>query len=389
MIKKLTKEQENLIPTYRDKWLKIGLSTERVNPIAAKGIMDYYYKNMVGKNPVPTVVMSSPLMAWNTAYLISLIENQTLSQVKDRIDNQILTQIWKQVSNQILNQVNTRIRMQIRDQVNSKTLDQIKNQIFNQIWAQIRANLKDRITFRDRNQPIDFPFIWPYITGHFNSGYFAFYDYFSEVCNIDLLKEYNWYQSTSALGVVYPLDNVCVVSDRPTLIKMVDGKLHCDGAAAIEYSDGFSVYSLNGVRVTKEIAVTPWDKLDSKLLITEENAEVRREIVRKVGIEKICKDLNAKKIDASGGYELLMLDIGDNTKRPYLKMINPSVGCYHIEGVPRECDTIEKALNSRKPKEMKKIPIDNVNGEDWYQQGDVCIWPQKAKSLKSNPKILT
>jgi hypothetical protein len=28
-------------------------------------------------------------------------------------------------------------------------------------------------------------------------------------------------------------------------------------------------------------------------------------------------------------------------------MLNPSVGCFHLEGVAPECDTVEKSLNWR------------------------------------------
>jgi hypothetical protein len=159
------------------------------------------------------------------------------------------------------------------------------------------------------------------------------------------------------------------------------------------YGDGYSLYDLNGVLVSKKIVEIPFDKLDAKILLSAENAEVRREIVRKIGIERVCRDLNAEVVEEGEDQigqpcELLKLDIGDGNKRPYLKIINPSIGTYHIEGVPVECDTIEKAFNSRKPEIMRNIPL-NDNGEDWYQQGDVYVWPKAAKSLKRNPKILT
>ena len=87
----------------------------------------------------------------------------------------------------------------------------------------------------------------------------------------------------------------------------------------------------------------------------EKNAEVRREIVRKIGIERVCQKLNAKVLDKSlnGIYELLNLDLGDGRSRPYLKMRNPSIKTYHLEGVPIEIDTVEKALNWRNQSEEK------------------------------------
>ena len=36
MINKLTKEQENCLSEFRDKWLAIGLSTDRINRDEAK-----------------------------------------------------------------------------------------------------------------------------------------------------------------------------------------------------------------------------------------------------------------------------------------------------------------------------------------------------------------
>jgi len=123
--------------------------------------------------------------------------------------------------------------------------------------------------------------------------------------------------------------------------------LHNDKGASVRYADGFSVYSLNGVRVTRELVETPAEKLDPQLVVKETNAEVRREIVRKIGVERLVQKLGAKTLDKKGSYELLNIDLGENRFRPYLKMLNPSVGTYHIEGVAPECRTIEQALNWR------------------------------------------
>ena len=123
--------------------------------------------------------------------------------------------------------------------------------------------------------------------------------------------------------------------------------LHHDGGPALLYPDGFAVYALNGIRVPREISVTPHSKLDPRLILREPNADVRREIVRKIGIERICRDMNAQTIDRFDDYELIVLDIGDGKRRPYLKMKNPSIGVYHIEGVPPMITTVKEALSWR------------------------------------------
>ena len=105
-------------------------------------------------------------------------------------------------------------------------------------------------------------------------------------------------------------------------------------------------WALHGVQVPKEIVLTPADKLDCNLILKEKNVEVRREIIRKIGIERVINKLGAKSIEKSldNQYELLNFDCIDGRFRPYLKMFNPSINTWHIEGIHPECNTIEKAL---------------------------------------------
>lgn len=131
--------------------------------------------------------------------------------------------------------------------------------------------------------------------------------------------------------------------------------LHSDSGPAVIWPDGKEEYYLNCVKVPKEIVETPAEKLDPHILLETSNAEVRREIIRKIGIEKVCHDLKAKVIDKEGDYELLLLHLGDRRKRPYLKMRNPSIGCYHIEGVHPRIKTVKEALAWRN--KTKKEPI--------------------------------
>jgi len=137
-------------------------------------------------------------------------------------------------------------------------------------------------------------------------------------------------------------------------------QLHCEDGpalvATIQVKGEEEVrewYFLNGVEVTKGIVLTPAEELDPYILIKTANAEVRREIVRKIGIERVCKALDAKVIDRKGDYELLLLDLGDGRRRPYLKMRNPSLGVYHIEGVHPDCSTVVEALRWRNGSELE------------------------------------
>ena len=196
------------------------------------------------------------------------------------------------------------------------------------------------------NQKMDF--VWSYFVGSFDTNIFAFYDYCIEELGVsiqkDLLKKYKSWRESSKLGLIYPFDDVCVISEKPVSIVRKGNMIHNDNGPAIMYRDGFSVYILNGVRMTKEYVETPWNEIDPITVMKETNAEVRRELVRKIGIERLVDKIGATCIDTDGDYELLLLDIGDGLKRPYLKMKNPSIGVYHIEGVHPDCKTVKDAL---------------------------------------------
>jgi hypothetical protein len=267
VITEITKEQEAKMPEYVDKWVGIGLNTNRINQKKAKKTINDLYKLMGKELPEQILFFDSPVALWDHIQKV------------------------------------TGVKME---------------------------------------------FVWPYLSGSFDANIFAFYDYCIEVlgCKIEkeLLAKYMTWKGTSELGLIYPFDDVCLVSEKPVEIHRKGQVLHNENGPAVKYAGGFSLYMLNGVRVKEEYVTTPWNKLDCTLIAKEQNAEVRRELVRKIGIERIVKELGAKVLDAEGDYELILLKIGRSAARPYLKMKNPSIGTYHIEGVPPGTKTVKEAL---------------------------------------------
>lgn len=139
------------------------------------------------------------------------------------------------------------------------------------------------------------------------------------------------------------------ISRRPVETKFNEHMaLHCDGGPAIKWRDGSELFYLNGVRVPKGIAMIPTDRLDPELVLSEWNAEVRREIIRKIGMNRVMSEFKGRVIDAWNGYELIKLNIPKMKTIPvYLKMTNPSTGFIHFEGVPPEIAKCRDALSWR------------------------------------------
>lgn len=190
------------------------------------------------------------------------------------------------------------------------------------------------------------PVVWPYLDGQFAS-WLAWIKYM-EYIGVKITVDYSLIEEQSEFHIVYPLNSYCIFSERFECVNRKNKVLHCDGGPSVSYLDGSKIWSLNGVSVPQWLAETPWDKIDCALFPTITNAEVRREFIRKVGVERLCTQLGSKVVDKQGDYELHIINLGGATGEwPYLKMLNPSVGCWHMECVGRECTTVEQAIQFR------------------------------------------
>lgn len=199
--------------------------------------------------------------------------------------------------------------------------------------------------------------------GQHDANWLSFYDYFYEVMGdhvcedgktmkelieplkplIELAKEVGWF---------WCYDEACFVSERPVRLDMKkreDGikVLHNEHGPALLYKDGLGGYYLNGVRMYDNgrwVTEAFEDTIDPKIVHSIENAEVRQEIIKKIGLDNLFTELKTATVDTFDTYELIDLKITEEENGRYLKMINPSTGQPHVEGVPNECQNVKQAL---------------------------------------------
>lgn len=124
-----------------------------------------------------------------------------------------------------------------------------------------------------------------------------------------------WYEGAKAIGVefnkekyeklrnwclhctfVVPYDELCVYSDRPVSIKWDDSQLHCEDGPAILYSDGWSVWSIRGVRVNEQIVMRP-ETQTIQQINSEKNEEVRRIRIDRFGWMRYLEESESVVID--------------------------------------------------------------------------------------------
>jgi len=144
-----------------------------------------------------------------------------------------------------------------------------------------------------------------------------------------------------------------LVSRNPIEINSKGNKLHKDGGMSVRFADNWGLWHLNNVNVPRWLAEQNEHDIDPAKFSKLKNAEIRREFIYKVGIERIVKSMGAKSLDKQGDYELLLVDLkGTTGEWPYLKMLNPSIGTWHMECVPQNIKTVRQALNWRNRSEL-------------------------------------
>jgi hypothetical protein len=198
------------------------------------------------------------------------------------------------------------------------------------------------------------------IGGQFWSWWPAYTSFFREAMRLHLpdgLWDRDRAHADTAMSACWwwPHREFIIVSNRPdTISRNARGQLHSDTGAALQFRDGWTLYSLNGVPVQRSLVETRAEDLDPRLIVSERNVDVRREIIRKIGIERVCAGLGATVLDtgtddAGQPCEVLELHLGDGVPvRRYVKLRHPGVGTYHIEAVHPDCRTVEAALRFRR-----------------------------------------
>ena len=152
----------------------------------------------------------------------------------------------------------------------------------------------------------------------------------------------------SEFHYIWIFKDIVFCSERPTELHYnTNNQLHSEKTAAVKYVDGYSLYALNGVRCEPWVVETPAEKIDCQKILKEENVEIRRELVRKVGVERVVQKLGATVLNKQGDYELLQIDLKLSKPGIALKMKNPSIDTWHIEFVPSKIKTVQQAINWR------------------------------------------
>ena len=153
-------------------------------------------------------------------------------------------------------------------------------------------------------------------------------------------------------GWIFAFDKVCLVCDRPSKLSLdSEHRLHAEGESAIEFSDGYKLYSYHGVTLPEKYGQVHPNQWQATWILEENNAELRRVLIQEIGYARICQELQATELDCWQEYTLLRIDadidgFDPQQKEPIylLKMTCPSTGFIHALRVPPQMQSAREAI---------------------------------------------
>lgn len=293
-ITQLTPEQEALIPVYKEKWKAIALSTERINrQKAAEALRDGYAemnhkKLSIAVEDLDIVFCDSPYAAWSQTR--GQERNNWWIVVCSKLSRQLETQLGRQIERKLWRKLNRKLNKQLH-QPNGRLGWQLREQLAEQ--------------FREKNQPVN-----SLALVHWFFGEACWFDFCITVlgCEHEPRKWETFQSLVENCGWIFLFNNTYFACDRPIKISFDnENQLHAEGEGAIQFVDGYSLYSYHGVTLPEKYGKLHPSEWQAQWL-EQQKAELQQALIQGIGYERICQELQAIELDVWREYTLLKLN---------------------------------------------------------------------------------
>jgi hypothetical protein len=359
-VKKLTPEQAALIPVYREKWRAIALSTGPINRSQAAETIKSAY-SAIGLKAPEIIFVDRPYEA--AEIILSRVDNPS-SELRSEFERKLRSQLEKQLRSYLGSQLESELQSQLQTQRSARLYTQMQAQMWevhrNYLAGFIASQLLPQEVFSERSRDFYWqklgreqfsnciqPVLW--------AAYGSLLDFCISVLNLPHSNRRNWIVFQSIVrdcGLIYPYDKVCIVCSKPIALSVDSNyRLHAEGKPAVQFADGFSIYAYHGVILPEWYGRLHPDQWQSKWVLKEKNAEVRRALIQGITYDRIIQELAVTELDSWQEYTLLSIEFEDdfdwvgNAKPVYLlKMTCPSTGFIHALRVPPDVRSALEAI---------------------------------------------
>ncbi len=320
MLTELTKEQQQLMLTVRDRWINLALKDNKkgIDKVLFEEGITWLYQDLL-KKPKPKIVYCD---SWIGCLLTIAIFKKT-----PKIDmSSVWASVWASVGASVGDSVWASVGASVGDSV----------------WDSVGDSVGEHSAYN----------------GWSNFGWVSFYDFFEEIKVLDnfKFKQYKKLIKSNAFEA-YEYDNYIFAIQPPiSIVKNDASRLHNPKGMAVQFKDGSGYYFING----RSVPAWVFEKAETgditkELFISEKNSDIKGAIYEVLGQVKMMELLGAEEIDKqsivhmNGDIEVVTLlktkDVFaeiDNQPFAWVKMICPSTGTQYLQGVePHHTNALE------------------------------------------------
>ena len=348
-ISKLTKEQEEMMPQWVEKWIRIGLKTGKTDWKTFDRYMPVYYKKAGLKYPKRIVRVSSPLVGALASSIAGKILNS--GAVGDAVVDA--------VSGAVDDAVRGAVDGAVRDAVDDAVVGAVRGAVDGAVSGAVSDAVRDAVG----DAVVGAKLSWHnWLGGQFWVGWYWYISpsvvsFFTDVCKLKLNKDITeraeaYRKICESVNYIWANKDFVMVCARPKKINRDnEGMLHSEAGKSIEYPDGWGLYNIHGVRFGEALywgiikkTIKPRDVFKIK------NTEQRAIAVNMTIDDRAVKELGAIEIDKKKycygtDYLIELKKMKDGLGKPYkfIKGYDPAEKGYVYVRVNPKSKTVQEA----------------------------------------------
>ena len=356
MITKLTPAQERELPRFRQKWLEIGTSTDRADrKKAERAILTLREEIKVTTKPV-FVWCESPATCLLALHVIQSLHGAAVAESQSG-GNSLKSSLGSSLKSSLGNS----LRSSLGNSLGSSLESSLWNSLWNSLGSSLESSLESSLgsslessLWNSLGSSLESSLrssLGSSLWGQYEAYWVAFYLYCQKIgvkYEPTRSRQLNlWRDVISSCGWWWCYENYVIISERPTIQALDDQeRLHSEDGPAMAFSDGWKLYCYHGVEVPEDVILRP-KTLRAERVLQEPNAEVRRVLIERVGLQKLLKSGKAETLHKEKGRVLYQLDLPGDEPLVVVKVTCPSTGRIYLNRVRPDVKTCQEAVASR------------------------------------------
>ena len=339
-IDSLSPDQERQLVAFRSEWLQRGLSTEPASRTSAEATITDFYRQ-IGR-PAPYFWWSDGVMVSQLAMNLLLRSPAAKKQqpVSEKASNSLRANLWANLGDNLW----ANLGANLGDNLCANLGANLGANLRDNLGDNLGANLGDNL--RDNGLQYFSDYFWGSLEAYWISFYVFPHRYLQMHMPYDPAKAAlldQWADLADSAFWWWPFEGIVFMSERPSAIhKDERTRLHNPNGPAVAFRDGWAVYYWHGVRVPQDVIEQP-ESITAERIESEQNAEVRRVMIERMGYERYILESGAKLIHS------------DETGALYRKELpeDEPLVVVHVVNSTEEPDGTFKKYALRVPPDMK------------------------------------